>query len=282
MLTFKSSPLFYQTIASLGVGGRCKLDELPLEVHQAFLLSLALLHHAKVLEPYRILVIGCGGGSIPGALTTGMLHGLSQVDAVDISEEVLQACTEHFGLAEEEGHLRLHCADGIAWLQEREAGSFDCIMCDAADGTEPDRGLEAPHRGFVDPHFMEEQVVRCLSSQGVYALNVVGDRQSVLEVARAVIQCFGGGYAVSIEPNIIIFGCKAHQDCYEELTHKELAEATAGVVGLPTICEAVMLNYVLASPAFAAQKSLIGWMPLDAFSRRLEDPAWDWWDLEGV
>ena len=36
---------------------------------------------------------------------------------------------------------------------------------------------------------------------------------------------------------------------------------------------------MLRSKAYAARKSLFGWMQLDEFAARLEDEEWDWWEL---
>jgi len=57
---------------------------------------------------------------------------------------------------------------GERWVEECPAAAVDCLICDAADGTKPEALLEAPHRSFIEPEFLRDQVLPCLSEKGIY------------------------------------------------------------------------------------------------------------------
>ena len=55
------------------------------------------------------------------------------------------------------------------------------------------------------------------------------------------------------------------------LSTDRLLELVAEIPGLGDICPDVLVPYLLRSKAYAARKSLFGWMQLDEFAARLED-----------
>jgi spermidine synthase len=81
-------------------------------------------------EPYaRMVQIGTGAGNMTGyALRT---FASVEVDAIDIDPHAMQLGAKYFGLAPHP-RLRLHVADGRAWLAARD-DRFDVVMLDAYD-----------------------------------------------------------------------------------------------------------------------------------------------------
>jgi len=106
-MTFKSSPLFYQSVAVLE-RGTCNHEKLALEIHQCFALCLAILRGMSHRRPHHLAIIGAGGGSVPLNMIASF-PGMTCMDVIDISQEVLQVAQEHFGLEADpiERHLML-------------------------------------------------------------------------------------------------------------------------------------------------------------------------------
>ncbi len=78
----------------------------------------------------RIVQVGTGAGNMTGyALRT--FPGV-EIDAVDIDPHAVALGAKYFGLAPHP-RLRLHIADGRAWLAARGGGRFDAVMLDAYD-----------------------------------------------------------------------------------------------------------------------------------------------------
>lgn len=97
-------------------------DHLALGYVPVALSALALCN-----EPRRFLVIGVGGGTLPGFLHRHFPD--AHIDAVDINPEVIVAAKTYFGLRED-ARLNLHVADGRAFIEQART-PYDAIFLDA-------------------------------------------------------------------------------------------------------------------------------------------------------
>lgn len=93
-------------------------------------------------NPKRVLIIG--GGDC-GTLREVLRHPeVALVQQVDIDEEVTKAALEYFPElcdSNDDPRAELYFDDGIKWLAEAEAGSYDVIIVDGTDPVGPGEGL---------------------------------------------------------------------------------------------------------------------------------------------
>jgi spermidine synthase len=78
-------------------------------------------------EPKRVLVVGLGGGTIPGFLHKHYPH--TQIDAVDIDPIVVEVAKQFFGF-KEDATLKAHVQDGRQFIEER-LNAYDIVFLDA-------------------------------------------------------------------------------------------------------------------------------------------------------
>ncbi len=99
-------------------------------------------------HPKRVLIIG--GGDC-GTLREVLKHAeVESVIQVDIDETVTRAAQLYFPILCESNHdprAQLHFADGIAWIRDAAANSYDVIIVDSTDPVGPAEGL------FAEPFF---------------------------------------------------------------------------------------------------------------------------------
>lgn len=99
--------------------------------------ALCLLPH-----PRRVLIVGGGDG---GTLREVLRHAtVEQVDLVEIDEVVIEASRAFFpalSVAFDDPRARIHVADGVAFVQQAQAASYDLIIVDATDPVDFAEGL---------------------------------------------------------------------------------------------------------------------------------------------
>lgn len=78
-------------------------------------------------EPRRILVVGLGGGTLPGFLRKRYPE--ATIDAVEIDPEVVHVAKQYLGFREDD-RLRAHVADGRKFI-EAVTQPYDAIFLDA-------------------------------------------------------------------------------------------------------------------------------------------------------
>ncbi len=97
-------------------------DHLELPYARSMMVGLAV--HP---QPRRVLIVGLGGGTIPGFLHQHYPE--ATIDVVDIDPEVVRVAQRFFGFRPDE-HLRAHVGDGRRFIAEvREP--YDMIFLDA-------------------------------------------------------------------------------------------------------------------------------------------------------
>jgi spermidine synthase len=93
-------------------------------------------------NPQKVLIIGGGDGGIVREL---LRHDcVEEITLCEIDGKVVDVCTEFFphhvsGLSHPK--VRVHIADGIAYVKEVPAGSLDLVLVDSSDPIGPGEGL---------------------------------------------------------------------------------------------------------------------------------------------
>lgn len=93
-------------------------------------------------NPKRVAIIG--GGDC-GCLLEVLKHpGVEHADLIELDERVTRAAEEFFPAlctANSDPRASLHFLDGIQWMADAEAGSYDIIIIDSTDPVGPALGL---------------------------------------------------------------------------------------------------------------------------------------------
>jgi len=150
----------------------------------------ALVHPALcgAAEVERVLVIGGGDG---GTARECLRHpGVQHLDLVEIDGLVVEWSQQYLpsigGSAWSDPRLQLTVGDGIAWVGEAEAASYDVVIVDGSDPAGPAEGLF--NRAFF------EQCRRILRPGGVFATQSESPeafRQVHIDTVKLIREVFG-------------------------------------------------------------------------------------------
>jgi spermidine synthase len=148
-----------------------------LDAHIHALYGLTLRHPGK-----RVLMIGCGGGT----LATMLARAGRQVSIVDIDAVSFTVARRYFGLPKD---VTCHVSDGLAFMQ-RTRKRFDTLIVDAFVGE------KMPHHLTGSAFF--EAALRCLRRNGLVLVNVCIDGNSDLTADRVAAGFRARGRATRI------------------------------------------------------------------------------------
>ena len=121
-----------------------------------------------VEQPQNVLVVGLGGGTIPGFLRKRFPD--MRIDAVEIDPGVVEVARSHFGFRED-AKMRAHVADGRHFI-ERSGRLYDIVFLDAF-------GADSVPYKLVTREFLAG-VRRSLTPRGVVIGNVWGRESNPL------------------------------------------------------------------------------------------------------
>ena len=138
-----------------------------LDAHIHALYGLALQHPGN-----RILLIGCGGGT----LATMLARAGCRVSLVDVDPASFRVAKRYFRLP---ASVACHIADGLAFLQKTRR-RYDTLILDAFVG-------ENIPTHMIGPDFFNA-ALRCLRRNGIILVNVCVDGKSDLTADRIVTE----------------------------------------------------------------------------------------------
>jgi spermidine synthase len=143
---------------------------------------------AFVEDPKRVLIVGLGGGTIPGFLHKHFPK--MQIDVVDIDPVVVEAAKGYFGFRED-ATMRAYVEDGRQFIA-RSPGRYDIIFLDAFGSDNIPYALAT--REFL------QLVRRALTPNGVAVANVWSRYSNPLydSMVRTYQDTFEGLYIVDV------------------------------------------------------------------------------------
>jgi len=153
----------------LVLDGIVQLTELDADAYNEMMAHLPMFQHPN---PRRVLVIGGGDGYV---LSEVLKHdSVVHVDHVDLDEDVVEACREHFawGSAWGDPRVRLHIADGAAFVRNSPPNAYDVVIQDSSDPWaegEDGQRIELPSAALYTKEHMSN-IYRALDVDGVFNL----------------------------------------------------------------------------------------------------------------
>ncbi len=123
--------MYFRIRGSPGKQSCIDLDEPQRMVSEYSRLMMAGLYVQP--QPRRILMIGLGGGVVPGVLQRLLPE--AEIDVVEIDPAVIRVAGSHFGFSAGP-RTRVHEADGRVFVKGKlgEGAKYDLVLLDAYDG----------------------------------------------------------------------------------------------------------------------------------------------------
>lgn len=153
-------------------------------------------------NPLKVLIIGLGGGALPGAINRYIPD--AEIDVVDIDPDVVEVAREFF-FFDPGDKIKVHISDGRSFIQKTALDTpdkkYDMVILDAFNSSSTPKHL-------LTKEFLRELML-ILAPSGVVATNVLTDNRmfhSILKTYRKVFKrcyLFMGGRvqnAVLISP----------------------------------------------------------------------------------
>lgn len=110
-----------------------------------FIYHEMICHPAFATNPWieKVLIIGGGDGGT--AREVARYPTVERIDLVEIDERVVRLCQQFLprtaSVFASEPRLKLHFADGVAFVQKAPAAAYDLILVDSTDPVGPGEGL---------------------------------------------------------------------------------------------------------------------------------------------
>ena len=151
---------------------------------------VALAGLALCAEPRRILVVGLGGGTLPGFLHVHYPQAV--IDAVEIDPQVVDVAKEFFGFRED-ARMRAYVGDGREFIERARGSSYDVIVLDAF-------GAHGVPRRLATLEFLQA-VRRALAPGGVAIGNLWKRAENPLydTMVRTYREAFDEVYLLDVE-----------------------------------------------------------------------------------
>ena len=145
------------------------------------LIFAALLVNDK---PFKVLIIGLGGGALPRAISRYIPD--AEIDVVDIDPDVVEVANEYFMFTPGE-KIKVHIADGRSLIKDTAQNTpnikYDLVILDAFNSSSIPNHL-------ITKEFLKE-LMQVLDPKGVVAANVLIDNRlfhSMLKTYRKVFK----------------------------------------------------------------------------------------------
>jgi spermidine synthase len=145
-------------------------------------------------KPFKVLIIGLGGGALPRAINRYIPD--VEIDVVDIDPDVVEVAERFFKFTSGE-QIKVHIADGRSFIrdaaQKAPTKKYDLVILDAFNSSSIPKHL-------ITKEFLKE-LMQMLDPKGVVAANVLIDNRlfhSMLKTYRKVFKrcyLFMGGQA---------------------------------------------------------------------------------------
>jgi spermidine synthase len=145
-------------------------------------------------KPFKVLIIGLGGGALPRAISRYIPD--AEIDVVDIDPDVVEVAERFFKFTPGE-LIKVHIGDGRAFIQnvahDASGKKYDMVILDAFNSSSIPNHL-------ITKEFLKE-LMQVLDPEGVVAANVLIDNRlfhSILKTYRNVFKrcyLFMGGQA---------------------------------------------------------------------------------------
>ncbi len=146
-------------------------------------------------DPGRILVIGLGGGSVPGALQA--LFPAATIDCVEIDPAVAEVASAYFSFKPAR-NTRLHFQDGRVFVKRaaQKQAKYDLIILDAFDHV------------YVPEHLLTKEFLRevraLLTEGGVVAANTFSTSRLYDSESATYSSVFGTFFNLKSENRVIL------------------------------------------------------------------------------
>jgi spermidine synthase len=192
-------------------------DHIELPYARTALVGLALCEELR-----RVLIVGLGGGTLPGFIHRH--YPRAAIDVVDIDAEVVAVAKQLFGFREDE-RMRVHIADGRRFIEAVRQPVYDLIILDAF-GTD---SIPA----HLSTHEFLRSVRGAVLPQGLVVANVWGRPLNPLydAMVRTYQEVFDDLYVVDVpgDVNKILLALPRKQAITAaELVLRARAVSTAG------------------------------------------------------
>ena len=158
----------------------------------------------------KCLIIGLGGGALPGYISHHFPN--TVIDVIEIDSSIVRVAIEHFDFKVND-RLKIITCDGLKYIKDLASArnsadsnnTYDIIMFDV-DSKDSRIGMSCPPKPFVELEFLQ-LVNKCLNNNGIFVLNITCRDPTLLkEVVNDVKTAFGGGllsYRIPQEVNEI-------------------------------------------------------------------------------